>query len=73
MLIKIEGLWKNGIKSTPFFHSPRFVYSLRAAAPYGATALGLIYKMIDLKTIPCPMNAIPLLLVSALRADTVFV
>ena len=22
MLIKIEGLWKNGIKSTPFFHSP---------------------------------------------------
>ena len=51
----------------------QFVYSLRAAAPYGATALGLIYKMIDLKTIPCPMNAIPLLLVSALRADTVFV
>jgi len=24
MLIKIEGLWKNGIKSTPFFHSPFF-------------------------------------------------
>ncbi|MEY8221899.1 hypothetical protein AALA46_15600, partial [Enterocloster aldenensis] len=24
MLIKIEGLWKNGIKSTPFFHSPHF-------------------------------------------------
>ena len=24
MLIKIEGLWKNGIKSTPFFHSPIF-------------------------------------------------
>ncbi len=56
-----------------FASQSRFVYSLRAAAPYGATALGLIYKMIDLKTIPCPMNAIPLLLVSALRADTVFV
>ena len=49
-----------------FASQSRFVYSLRAAAPYGATALGLIYKMIDLKTIPCPMNAIPLLLVSAL-------
>ena len=56
-----------------FASQSRFVYSLRAAAPYGATALGLIYKMIDLKTIPCPMNAIPLLLVSALRADTDFV
>ena len=22
MFIKMEGLWKNGIRSTPFFHSP---------------------------------------------------
>lgn len=27
MFIKMEGLWKNGIRLTPFFHSPIAVFS----------------------------------------------